>query len=233
MPSFDGGAPVWSRLLKGDGDAPMPAQRQGWTLPPGVQPLPPPEGSLPGCPLPYDWDRRRYCAFDVETTGLDARQDRIVEIGLMPFHFDQEGALVLEEGWGSLVNPGMPIPASSSAIHGIYDLEVSEAPPFSALGEKIKAFLGSRVMVAHNAMFDLGFLREELTRQGSAAWDGEIVDTLALARLSYPSQVSHALGRLAFALGIETGNSHRALDDAKTCMRVFALCARRLAGACP
>lgn len=233
MPSFDGGAPVWARLLRGESqDAPR-RDLGGWTLPPGVQPLPPPEGSLPGCPLPYDWDRRSYFALDVETTGLEPLKDKIIEIGILPFSFDEEGALVIEEGWNALVNPGVSIPASASAIHGIYDLEVSNSPDFTYLAPHILSMTRGKVLVAHNAMFDLGFLRQELKRGNGGTWNGEIVDTLALTRIALPGQISHSLGRLAFALGIEAGKSHRALDDARTCMHLFAHCARILSGACP
>jgi DNA polymerase III epsilon subunit family exonuclease len=233
MSSFDGGGPVWARLLHGARQESPRRDGGGWTLPPGIHPLPPPEGSLPGCPLPYDWDRRSYFAFDLETTGLEPSRDRIVEIGILPFTFDAEGALVAEEGWNVLVNPGVPIPASASAIHGIYDLEVSNSPDFASLAPELLSMIGGKVLVAHNAMFDVGFLREELKRGGKGTWTGEIVDSLALSRIALPAQISHSLGKLAFTLGIDAGKSHRALDDARTCMHIFAHCARILSGACP
>jgi DNA polymerase-3 subunit epsilon len=169
----------------------------------------------------------------LETTGLEPSRDRIVEIGILPFSFDAEGALVTEEGWNALVNPGVLIPASASAIHGIYDLEVSNAPDFPSLVPQILSMIHGKVLVAHNAMFDVGFLREELKRGSQVTWTGEIVDSLALARIAMPAQISHSLGKLASSLGIDAGKSHRALDDARTCMHIFAHCARILSGACP
>lgn len=227
------GAPLWARFVQGGADPEPRTPSRAWTLPNGLPSLPPPPGSVSGCPLPYDWESRRYAAFDVETTGLDSAKDRVVELGLLLFRFDPEGAIVEDGQLSSLVNPEGSIPESATAIHGITDLDVSQAPFFGELAEELDGLLADRVLVAHNAPFDEAFLRAEFSRLGRVAREREVADSLVLARLAFPSLRSYALGRAAFALGIEVGTSHRALDDARTCMRLFSRSARVLAGACP
>lgn len=187
---------------------------------------------MEGCPLPYDWDSRRYAAFDVETTGLDAWRHRIVEIGLVLFHFDPEGALVAENDWSTLINPCSPIPASATEIHGITDLDVFNSPRFADIAHEVEEKLQGRVLVAHNASFDTGFLESEYSRMKSLLPVMEVADSLSLLRMAVPNLLSYNLGKAAFVLGIDIGTAHRALADAKTCMHIFALCARKLAGRC-
>jgi len=225
------GAPLWARFVDPRSermDAPG-----GWIMPRGEERLPPPAGAQADCPLPYDWDRRKYAALDVETTGLDAFRDRVIEVGIVLFSFDGEGALIEENCWGSLVNPGIPIPASATAIHGITDLDISASPFFREVAGTLSSLLAGRVMVAHNAPFDSGFISEEFSRTGLGQPFSEIADSLILLRRAVPNLLSYNLGKAAFVLGVETGNSHRALDDAKTCMHLFAQSARTLAGYCP
>jgi DNA polymerase-3 subunit epsilon len=238
MAEYSGGAPLWARFVSGAAQesAEHAAARRaaaGWVLPEGVDRLPPPAQAVEGCPLPYDWDKRGYAALDVETTGLDSGRDRVIEVGVVLFRFDGEGALLEEESWGSLIDPAMPIPASSTAVHGLNDLDVWGAPSFRAISAKLAAMLAGRVFVAHNAPFDAGFIGAEYARLGRGSPIAEMADTLPLLRLAVPNLLSYSLGKAAFVLGFDTGTSHRALDDAKTCMRLFAHSARILSGSCP
>lgn len=231
--SGGGGAPLWTRIIEGDrADRPAP-ECPAWRVADGIEPLPPPEGAAPGCPLPRDWEEREYVALDVETTGLDPSADRIVEIGIVSFRFDRDSAIAEESRWGTLVNPGMPIPPGATGIHGITDLEVSGSPRFADIADMLAERIRGRVLVAHNAPFDSGFLRCELSRSGRLPPAMDTADSLVFCRLAFPGLVSYSLGKAAFILGIDTGTSHRAMDDALTCMRIFARCARRLAGSCP
>lgn len=238
MADYSGGAPLWARFVGGgpqESSASAAARRaaSGWVLPSGADRLPPPAQAVEGCPLPYDWDRRGYAALDVETTGLDSGRDRVIEVGVILFSFDGEGALREESSWGSLIDPGIPIPASSTAVHGLTDLDIWGAPSFRSIADKLAAMLAGRVFVAHNAPFDAGFMDSEFSRLGGASPIGEMADTLPLLRLAVPNLMSYSLGKAAFVLGIETGTSHRALDDARTCMRLFTHSARILSGSCP
>lgn len=237
MSVFQPGSPLWAKFVDPERSslvvpAPRTSKGQPWSILPGMEKLPPPPGAAEGCPLPYDWESRRYAAFDVETTGLDSWRNRIVEIGLVLFHYDAEGALVPEGDWSTLINPCVPIPPSATEIHGIRDHDVLDSPRFSDIAYELLDKLQGRVLVAHNASFDMGFLGEEYSRIRLPAPVLEIADSLQLLRLASPNLISFNLGKAAFILGIDTGTSHRALDDAKTCMHLFTHSARKLAGRC-
>jgi DNA polymerase-3 subunit epsilon len=233
MSDFSGGAPLWARFINSATGQEQWRDSRAWVVPPGSERLPPPAGAREGCPLPYDWEHRSYAALDVETTGLDSFRDRVIEIGLVLFSFDGESALVEEKTWASLVNPGIPIPASATAIHGITDLDISSSPFFREIAGELASLLAGRVMVAHNAPFDAGFVTEEYLRIGSPSPILEIADSLVLLRQAVPHLFSYSLGKAAIVLGVDTGTSHRALDDARTCMHLFVRSARKLAWSCP
>lgn len=230
---YSRGAPVWARFVEPGQNPTVEAPRKGWILPEGSTRLPPPPGTDSDCPLPYDWDRRNYAALDVETTGLDAGKDRVIEIGIVQFSIDPEGAILEIARWGSLINPGIPIPASATAIHGIEDFDVWMSPGFAEVASHVAKLVEGRVMVAHNAPFDAAFINAEFARLGLPSPFGEIADSLGILRAGYPTLLSYSLGKAAFVLGIDRGTSHRALDDAATCMRIFVQSARKMTGACP
>ena len=242
------GEPIWVRLMKPSPSGLTTLSQQAWV---SAEPIHP---AVEGCPLPEDWDRMSYAAFDVETTGLYPEKDRILEVGIVLFSFDQEGAIIEEQSYASLVNPGISIPASSTSIHGITDLDIASAPFFHEVAADIARLLAGRVFVAHNAGFDFGFLKQEFNRinmqsQEATLWTGDVqtpeilsftqslatmtlADSLSLLKLANPALLSYNLGKAAFVLGIETGTSHRALDDARTCMNIFAYAVRKLIGKC-
>ena len=169
----------------------------------------------------------RFLALDFETTGLDSGAERVVELGAIRFALGPEGPEE-EASIASLVNPGMPIPPRAVSIHGITDEEVAGAPSFGEVAPSLLALSAGATIVAHNAGFDLSFLRAELGRFGLTRPPTETADTLALSRRAFPDRPSYRLGALAAALGIDAGSSHRALDDARTCMRLYAACVKKL-----
>lgn len=124
----------------------------------------------------------------------------------------------------TLVNPGRPIPAQASAVHGIGDLDVSFAPSFAEAGRGLLSFIEGAVLVAHNAPFDLGFLRAECERAGLPVPRTLSYDTIALAKAAVPGLPSYALGRLAASFGIAQKEAHRGADDARVCMELFGRC---------
>jgi DNA polymerase-3 subunit epsilon len=100
--------------------------------------------------------------FDLETTGLNISRDKIIEIGILKVHADQR-----EERYIKRINPGIPIPAESQAIHGISDADVKDAPSFAQLAEEIKNFIGEADLAGYNSnKFDIPFLLEEFLRLG-------------------------------------------------------------------
>lgn len=172
-------------------------------------------------------DKARFVALDFETTGLDPGKDRIVEIGSVAFRLVKGGegwTAAVEGGFSSLVNPGMPIPAEVSAIHGIDDLAVSSAPTFAQAASELFALIEGSILVAHNAPFDLGFLRAESSRCGLTAPSNPAWDTIAIARSAISGLPSYSLKALAAAFGISQVAAHRGDDDARVCMELFARC---------
>ncbi len=161
-----------------------------------------------------------YVAFDLETTGLEAQRDRVVEIGAVRFRRSGQVTGQFEQ----LVNPGRPMPPAAQAIHGISDADLAAAPPAREVLPRFLAFLGdarTTGLVAHNASFDAGFLGAELRREGYSHPEHRVFDTLALARLRRPELLSHRLDCLVTALGLQSGPSHRALADAYCVMDLW------------
>ncbi len=169
-----------------------------------------------------------FLALDFETTGLDSAIGRVVEIGAIRFSLGSEG-FIEEAALACLVDPGMPIPRQASAIHGISDGDVAGAPAFGEAARTLLALAAGATIVAHNARFDLSFLDAELGRLGLTRPESKVEDTVLLSRRAFPGRASYRLGAIAGALGIDTGSAHRALDDARTCMLLYAACARQLA----
>jgi DNA polymerase III subunit epsilon len=155
----------------------------------------------------------QYVAFDLETTGLSARRDRIVELAAV--RFAKDGAEIAR--FQQLVNPQCPMPAAARAIHGISDSDLAGAAAAAEELPRFLKFLGdpdTTFLVAHHAVFDAGFLGRELGRAGMDLPAHRVYDTLALSRRCRPDLPSHRLDRLARCHELITGPGHRALLDA-------------------
>jgi DNA polymerase-3 subunit epsilon len=161
---------------------------------------------------------------DVETTGRDPANDRIVEMGIVIGH---RGEVVKTHNW--LFNPGRPIPPEISAIHGITDADVADKPSFAESAVEILECLGGAIPAAYNATFDRSFLLAELERAGirppsappAVRREVDWMDPLTFARELYKTEESRALGDMATRLGIELVQAHRATDDAVAALRVL------------
>ncbi|TVQ23591.1 MAG: 3'-5' exonuclease [Spirochaetaceae bacterium] len=164
-----------------------------------------------------------FAAFDFETTGLHAGLDRIVEVGIVRFRGDQ----ILGE-LGTLVNPGMEIPDDAAAVSGITTDMVTGADPIDVVLPDFMALCDNAVLIAHNASFDMGFLRAALQSAGLPDVTNRVIDTQVLAQRAFPRQRSYALQSLVELVGLPENSAHRALDDAVTCMRLFHACADAL-----
>lgn len=150
-----------------------------------------------------------YAVVDVETTGLSARGgDRICEVAVV---VARDGQPVNQ--FQSLVNPQRPISYGATAVNGISNAMVRDAPPFRKVATLLAEALDGAVLVAHNASFDLSFLSAEMASAGVEPPSNPVIDTLALARRCY-TFASNRLGNVAGALGIQTQGLHRALADA-------------------
>ena len=150
-----------------------------------------------------------FVFLDLETTGAAAARDRITEIGLVEV---ANGRAVGE--WSSLVNPGMPIPSMIQALTGITDDMVSDAPTFDALAPELARRLEGKVLAAHNARFDYGFLKSEFGRAG-LQYAATVLCTVKLSRRLYPEHRKHNLDSLMERHGVACSARHRALGDAR------------------
>ncbi len=157
---------------------------------------------------------REFVAFDLETTGLSALSDRIVEVGAV--RFDASGRELAS--FERLVNPLRPSGAGARAVHGIPDADLARAETAEAVLPEFVGFLGDpsrTTLLAHNAAFDAGFLGRELARLGRPMPGHAVVDTLALARRRWPGPGGHKLDTLARRLGLDPLGPHRAMADAR------------------
>ena len=145
-----------------------------------------------------------FIAFDLETTGLDAASDEIIEIGIARF---RDGELV--DQYQSLVKPTKPIPAEITQLTGIDQEDVENQPRLKELLPDVARFVGDRPLVAHNAQFDVSFLGKHLPLDANLA-----IDTVELASIMLPSAPRYNLGSLSKTMGIELARAHRAFDDA-------------------
>ncbi|HNT98106.1 MAG TPA: 3'-5' exonuclease [Elusimicrobiales bacterium] len=167
-------------------------------------------------PLNIPLDEAVFSFLDVETTGLSPRSARVCEVAAISFRGEERLGSLAE-----LVNPGGPIPAACSAIHGITDEMVKDSPSFGEIAPRLLAMLENTVIVGHNADFDIRFLRAECERVGLKFPGLPVVDTLAIARKNWKFQ-SNRLGNIAAELNIPSEGWHRALADVETTRKVFA-----------
>ena len=155
-----------------------------------------------------------YIVFDLETTGLSAANDRIIEIGAIKYSEDHAEL----ERFSTLINPGIPIPASATAINNITDQMVAAAPSLADVLPNFLTFVGALPVIAHNAGFDIAFLRYAVAAQHLDAHI-QYADSLAMARKAY-SLPHYKLGDLAKHLGIMQVEAHRSIGDCETLGRV-------------
>ena len=162
-----------------------------------------------------------FVAFDTETTGLSPIGDRVVEIAAASFRSD--GYVVGE--FECLVDPGIPIPAELTRIHGITDEMVEGRPSVEEVLPEFLRFVADSVLVAHNAPYDVAMLMLPLIRmRGRSAPrpPGNLVlDTCALARVAFPGAANYRLSTMVSMLGIERGRAHRAQPDVTACRQLF------------
>lgn len=163
-----------------------------------------------------------FVAFDIETTGLSAQSDRIVEIGALRFRADGTEL----DRFDCLVHPGRPIPAQVTSIHGITDKMVRGAPAENEVLPEFVSFLGDvrrTVLMAHNASFDVGFLELALARAGFDQPAHDVLDTVRFARRRARGLPGYSLTSLVRTFGVASSTDHRGLADAAALKELFGI----------
>src|SRR5262245_53165690 len=153
---------------------------------------------------------------DTETTSIDARKARVIEIALVHLALGQVG-----ESLRHLIRPGVVIPAEATRIHGIDDAAVAGAPPFAEAWGEVAARLTASVVIGHAIGFDLAVLRRECARAGLAWSEPRALDTRLLAEVAAPELAGYSLEDVAAWLGVAVVDRHSALGDALTAARIF------------
>lgn len=166
-------------------------------------------------------DDLTFVVFDTETTGLLPHRDAIVQLAAVRV---VRGRIVPGEVIDALVNPGRPIPAAATRVHGVSDAMVADAPDIVTVGRQFHAFARDAVIVAHNAPFDLAFLNRDAAAMG-VRFDHPVLDTVLLSAVLFGAGETHTLDALCDRLGVVIPPElrHTALGDARATAE--ALCA--------
>jgi DNA polymerase III subunit epsilon len=160
---------------------------------------------------------------DIETTGCTPGMHRIIDVAVIGATGD-----TVDFEWQSLVNPGVHVPAGITALTGIDNEMLANAPPFEHVARELRDRLEGRVFVAHNVRFDYGFIRREFALMGTA-WRSPNLCTVRLSRALYPEMPRHNLDAVMERHGIHIENRHRAMPDAQVLLAFW----RKLRAAWP
>ena len=171
--------------------------------------------SIVSNPKGQDFENATYCVLDLETTGLSFRTDKITEIGIMKV---KDGEVIDE--FSTFVNPERPIPQRVVEVTNITDEMVKDAETIDKVFPKMLDFIGDSIIVAHNADFDVTFLKYNAKELGYSL-ENTSLDTLRLSKYLFPDFKKYKLGIIAEKLGIQVDVAHRALDDVDTTVKVL------------
>jgi DNA polymerase-3 subunit alpha (Gram-positive type) len=190
---------------------------------------------LYGCDLNFVDDREKmvtnydtetnynsFVVFDIETTGLSSINDKITEIGAVKV---VDGIIV--DRFSQLVNPEKEIPEVVAELTGISNEFVRDEPTIETVIQDFYKFIHGSVLVAHNAKFDISFIRRELNSNG-LEFNFPILDTLVMSRALMPELKRFNLGTLCKNLGISLVGAHRAVNDAEATAELFIKLSDRL-----
>ena len=174
-----------------------------------------------GVPIAYGEQHRKleddtYVVFDVETTGLSAVYNTIIELAAVKI---KNGEVI--DTFERFANPHTPISALITNLTGITDDMVKDAPDVAEVVKDYYDWIGDSILVAHNASFDMGFLYEAYKKAGLPSITYPVIDTLELARFLHPEMGNHRLNTLAKKYNIELTQHHRAIYDAEATGHLF------------
>lgn len=161
------------------------------------------------------------CFVDLETTGMNSYQNRVIEVGIVKVHNNK----VVRE-YNQLINPEKIIDPFIQKLTGIYQNDLDRSPTFSQVAKDILEILEDSIFVAHNVRFDYGFLRREFKNLGFT-YKSKHFDTIKLARLLFPNLTHYNLDSIIANFGIKCDARHRALEDAKVLWDFFKLAKKK------
>ena len=156
-----------------------------------------------------------YIVFDIETTGLSQKKNKIIEIGAVKVKDGEE-----IDRFSEFINPEEPIPYSIEQLTSITDEMVMHAPTVDVILPKFLEFCGDDIVVAHNAAFDTGFIKKNAKDLGTK-FDNTIMDTMTLSHVLLPELGKFTLDRVCKALNVKNEHHHRAVDDANATAKIF------------
>ena len=163
-------------------------------------------------------DEEEFVVFDIETTGLNSHSNEIIEIGAVKI---KAGRIV--DRYSQLINPGRPIPYHITEITSITDEQVANEPRIDEVIGKFVDFIGDAVLVAHNAPFDMGFIKRDVKKYLNIDLQSSVIDTLQMARDLFPDLKKYGLGDLNKSLGLALEKHHRAVDDSQATANMFII----------
>lgn len=166
--------------------------------------------------IPVNMDLSTVIVLDTETTGLDHKSEKLIEIGAVKM---VNGEVV--DKFSTLVNPEKEIRHSSFLVHGISQEEVEDAPNIEEVLPKLLEFMGDYPFVAHNALFDYSFINEACKAVLGERLQNPRIDTFEMYRCVFPEEQSHGLSSLLNRFDFNPDVKHRALDDAENLARVY------------
>jgi len=160
-----------------------------------------------------------FVVFDTETTGLSPQTDDVVQIAAVRV---VNGRIITGETFDTHVNPGRPIPAASTQVHGVTDEHVANAPDFAKVGRAFHDFARGSVLVAHNAPFDIAFLKR-FEGEMNVVWRNRVLDTVLLSAVCFGTTEQHSLDALCerLSINIPVALRHTALGDAVATAEAF------------
>lgn len=156
-------------------------------------------------------DGAEYVVFDIETTGLSAAYDRIIELSAVKM---QKGNVIAE--FSEFIDPGFSLSETTVNLTSITDADVQGSKPEKQVLEEFREFYGDDILVGHNVTFDVDFVNEAYVRYDMEVIENAVIDTLPLARLLYPTMRSYRLNTLAKHFSVNLEHHHRAIYDAET-----------------
>lgn len=163
--------------------------------------------------------KNKFVVIDLETTGnIPKKGDKIIQFAAVVI----ENGMIIKQ-FSTLVNPEKPIPVFIEELTGLNDDMVKGAPLFSEIAPVIGELLDEAYFVAHNVLFDLSFLQEELIQSGFEGFYGPVLDTVEMARILYPTADSYKLSNLAELENLNHDRPHQADSDALVTAELFLI----------